>query len=113
MTIYHITKEQQILQDKILSELFDVEETTIPLEDYYCESIPWVDSENQSRPGKLNGMYGRKWGDKHPKGMLGKKHTEETKQKMKQSALGRHHSHSQSKKLSQSLKEYYSNNVVK
>ena len=81
MTIYHITKEQQILQDKILSELFDVEETTIPLEDYYCESIPWVDSENQSRPGKLNGMYGRKWGDKHPKGMLGKKHTEETKRK--------------------------------
>ena len=24
-------------------------------------------------------MYGNKWGDKHPKGMLGKKHTEETK----------------------------------
>ena len=88
MTIYHVTKEQQILQDKILSKLFEIEESTLPLEDYYCESMPWTDSEAQSRPGKLNGMYGKKWGDNHPKGMLGKKHTEETKKKWSKNRKG-------------------------
>lgn len=29
--------------------------------------------------GELNPRYGKEWGDKHPKGMLGKKHSEETK----------------------------------
>jgi hypothetical protein len=88
MSIYHVTKEQQILQDKLLSELFETEPSTFPLEDYYCESIPWVDSETQSRPGNLNGMYGWKWGDNHPKGMLGKKHTEETKRKWSETRKG-------------------------
>lgn len=88
MTIYYVTKEQQILQDKLLSELFEIEESTIPPEDYYCESVPWADSEAQSRPGKLNGMYGWKWGDKHPRGMLGKKHSEETKQNWSKTRKG-------------------------
>lgn len=79
MTIYHVTKEQQILQDKILSELFNLENSQTYTEEYYCESVPWEDSQSQSRPGKSNGMYGYKWGDNHPKGMLGKSHNEETK----------------------------------
>jgi hypothetical protein len=89
MTIYHVTKEQQLLQDKLLSELFQVEQTTIPLEDYYCETMPWVDSEAQSRPGELNGMYGRKWGDNHPKGMLGKTHSKETKENWSKTRKGK------------------------
>jgi hypothetical protein len=79
MTIYHITKEQQILQDKILSEVFNVEDSIQNPEEYCCETIPWGDPQTQSRPGEMNGMYGRKWGDGHPKGMLGKTHSEETK----------------------------------
>lgn len=37
--------------------------------------------ESQARYGEDNGMYGWKWGDRHPKGMLGKTHSEETKKK--------------------------------
>lgn len=89
MTTYHVTKEQQILQDKLLSKLFDIEESTTEPEEYYCQSIPWADPEMQSRPGKQNGMYGYEWGDRHPKGMLGKKHSEETKLKWSKTRKGK------------------------
>ena len=90
MTIYRITEEDQIRMNQSLSDLFGIENNT-PTEEYYCESMPWVDSDAQSRPGELNGMYGWKWGDNHPRGMLGKKHSEETKQKWSQTRKGRLH----------------------
>ena len=43
---------------------------------------------SQSRPGEQNGMYGYKWGDRYPKPMLGKTHSEETKQKWSESRKG-------------------------
>ena len=39
--------------------------------------------------GKNNPRYGTTWGDNHPKGMLGKKHTEEAKMSISRSGKGK------------------------
>jgi hypothetical protein len=45
-------------------------------------------SISQSRSGEHNGMHGYDWGDRYPKPMLGKNHSEETKQKWSESRKG-------------------------
>ena len=40
--------------------------------------------------GENNPRFGHSWGDNHPKGMLGKKHSEKTKEKMKLDRKGKH-----------------------
>ena len=79
MSIYILSQEKQIEQNKLLSEAFGIDVIDIVYTPVTVETIPFISSETQSRPGELNGMYGWKWGDNHPKGMLGKTHSKETK----------------------------------
>lgn len=88
MTIYTVSVEEQAQRNKLLQEVFSLEDVEVEFEEYTVESVPYGSPESQSRPGPSNGMYGRKWGDAHPKGMRGKKHSEETKQNMSKKRKG-------------------------
>lgn len=84
MGIYHLTEKEQIKINESLSETFEIEFISIDYTPIIIETVPFRSSESQSRPGKQNGMYGYDWGDRHPKSMLGKTHSEKTKAKMSQ-----------------------------
>jgi hypothetical protein len=47
-----------------------------------------ISNHDQSRPGNKNGMYGYEWGDRYPKPMLNKTHSDETKRKWSEKRKG-------------------------
>jgi hypothetical protein len=71
MDIYYTPNEDSLF-DSLKTHIVD-ESTLEPL-------LPY--SISQARFGEENGMFGYEWEDRYPKPMLGKKHSEETKQRM-------------------------------
>lgn len=78
MNIYSLSPEDL--------ELFETLKTTA-VDESILEPLMLV-GPSQSRPGEQNGMYGYKWGDNHPRGMLGKTHSDETKRNWSVSRKG-------------------------
>ena len=80
MSIYTISNDEFQVIHQRLSELFGSEPTEVDFGESTIQTIP-----RNSTPIKLfgehNGMYGYTWDDRYPKPMLGKTHSEETKQK--------------------------------
>ena len=107
--IQECTKDELlILEQKYISEYNALENgynKTIggnSMEGYIC-SEETRKKLSEINSGENNPFYGKNWDDYggHPKGMLGKQHTEETKEKIGKQSKGRTHTEETKKKLSE------------